>query len=92
MALVLSMMVLAFFFGGFSTTTLHAQYGVVLTGVTQINLFKRKESSDAAAAESLGVYETFGGASGQFSLTWLLPVDIWFPAYVATYKWALCPL
>ncbi|GAB9466586.1 hypothetical protein Gpo141_00003957 [Globisporangium polare] len=43
--------------------------------------FKGEEN---AAAESLGFYEVVGGASEQFAIAWLLPVNIWFPVPLKT--------
>jgi hypothetical protein len=49
------------------------QYSVITTGTTQIDRLKGEVS------ENLGIREVFGGTSKKFNISWLLPVNIWFP-------------
>lgn len=52
------------------------QYSVITTGTTQIDRLKGETT------DNLGLHEVFGGLDCKFSLHWLLPINIWFPASV----------
>ncbi|TMW63283.1 hypothetical protein Poli38472_002224 [Pythium oligandrum] len=73
---VICLVVEAVLFGLFTLCMMCDQYSVITTGTTQIDRLKGE------AADTLGIREVFGGANSKFSLQWLLPVNIWFPASV----------
>jgi palmitoyltransferase ZDHHC3/7/25 len=73
---VVCLVVEAVLFGLFTLCMMCDQYSVMSTGATQIDRLKGEVNT------SLGIHEVFGGASGKFSYSWLLPVDVWFPKYV----------
>lgn len=71
------LLVEAVLFGLFTLCMMCDQYSVITTGNTQIDRLKGEESTD-----NMGIIEVFGGTTNRFSLDWILPVQIWFPASV----------
>ncbi|DBA03614.1 TPA: hypothetical protein N0F65_006793 [Lagenidium giganteum] len=63
-------------FGLFTLCMMCDQYSVITTGTTQIDRLKGE------VADTLGIREVFGGSSSNFTISWLLPVNIWFPSSV----------
>ncbi|TDH70725.1 hypothetical protein CCR75_009092 [Bremia lactucae] len=66
----------AVLFGLFTMCMMCDQYSVITTGTTQIDRLKGETT------DNLGLHEVFGGLDCKFSLHWLLPINIWFPASV----------
>ncbi|TYZ68836.1 hypothetical protein PybrP1_011537 [[Pythium] brassicae (nom. inval.)] len=78
-ALVLCLMAAGLLFGTVASTALWDQLDVLRTGMTLVEQLKAATQEGSARRASGSFYEIFGGASDEFSLTWLLPADVWFP-------------